>query len=764
MTELRRDTTTPNWYSQKPLGRSQTLDKIYIGFVREVNDDARMGRLMVWIPELSGGNGQDRSTWFTVRYCSPFAGATSVYDNKPNSNSYKDSQRSYGMWFVPPDLDNEVIVAFVNGDSSNGIWMGCLYQHNMNNMVPGISGDHGVSDIPVVEYNKRNTVSGDPDQSKRPEFAPLRDQLIKQGLNTDTVRGITSASARRNDPINSAYGFLTPGGSQIVFDDNPSNAYIRFRTVNGAQVLINDNTGSIYMNSVDGKNWVELSAGGEIDIYAQADISIRSNGSLNLRADLDINMEAGRSIYMKACDEANGPIPDITILLDPTDVTAAILGKSTYTYTGQWQSSASGKITTSTVVFNEGLIVEFRRNIDTAYNLISYTVSGVNTSIQLTPTPDTTTSSGGGAIKMQAAQEFHIASQKNMYISSQKDLHRSSGANMFDTAFGSWDRRAGGYIHDASGGDFGVLSTGNFVLTSPRVDVNGPQAPVPKVAIPATTPVTLQQKDMEIITDGEFRYILATTIMPRLPYHEPYTGHDARVFGLNGNVDQSPATPGTPALLSGQIIPGQSKPLDIIGSPKAGMQYGRYTGEGYDDKGQPIYKYAGEATGLASAGSYNVSANLVRFVKDCESLKYSVYPDPKGLPTVGYGHLLTAQENATKTIVIGGNAVPLSSPLTQTQCDTLLSQDLYNDGVVHIQRMVKVPLTQAQFDALVSFVFNVGQGRLASSTLLKVLNQGNYADVPPELMKWTGIPVLKGLVTRREQEAAMFQGNSVNNA
>jgi GH24 family phage-related lysozyme (muramidase) len=762
MTNLRRDIETPDYYALQPQGRAQLFDKVYMGIVKETEDDKHMGRLKVWIPEICGGDGQDPDTWLQMNYCSPFAGATSVYKNKPNSANYTDSQISYGMWFVPPDIENQVICMFINGDSSKGIWIGCMYQWNMNNMVPGISGDLGNPSAPVVEYNKRSTYNGDPDTTKRPEYAPLKDGLLTQGLLNDPIRGVTSTSARRSDPINSAYGFLTPGGNQVVFDDDPNNRFIRLRTQHGAQVLVNDNTGCVYMNSVDGKNWVELSAGGEIDVYAQADISIRTGGSLNLRADKDINMEAGGSIYMKACDEKNGPIPDIAILLDPTDVAANILNKPAYTYSGQWQSSSSGKISNSSVVFSQGLIVEFRRNSDTNYNLISYTVNGVGTSIQLSPTPNQTTTSGGGLIKIQAAQDFHIASQQNMYITSQREMHRSSGANMYDTAYGSWDRRAGGYIHDASGGDFGVLATGNFVLSSPRVDVNGPPAPVAKTATTASTPVTLQQKDMEIITDGEFRYILTTTIMPRLPYHEPYTGHNSRVFGLNGSIESGT----NDGLKTGQIIPGQTKPLDIIGSPKAGMPYGRYVGEGYDDKGEPIYKYAGAATDLASAGSYSSSASLVNFVKRHEGLKYSVYNDPVGLPTVGYGHLLLPQEKASMSVTINGINISLNRPLTQTECDALLVQDLKEKAETYVQRYVKVPITQAQYDALVSFTFNLGGGNLQKSDLLAALNKGNYADVPPLFMQYVYAKGTKlpGLVTRREAEASMFRGTAVNNA
>jgi GH24 family phage-related lysozyme (muramidase) len=763
MTLLSRTTNTPGDYSLEPEGRSPLLTKMYVGFVRETDDDSRMGRLRVWIPEISGGDGTDPSSWFIVSYCSPFAGATSVYNNKPNDQSYTASQRSYGMWFVPPDKDNEVIVAFINGDSSKGIWLGCLYQQNMNNMVPGIAGNGGTAGAPVVEYNKRNQYNGDPSEtSQRPEFEPLRDGLLRQGLLNDPVRGITSASARRPDPINNAYGFLTPGGSQVVFDDDPSNSFIRLRTQQGAQVLVNDSTGCVYMNSVDGKNWVELSAGGEIDIYAQADISIRSQGSLNLRADLDVNIEAGRSIYMKARDEQAGPIPDIAIFLDPTNAGNLIIGQEQYTYYGNWQSSTTGQISNTSVVFTDGLVVEFRRDEDIAKNLISYAVSGVNKSIELTPTPTSATPSGGGVIKMEAVKEFHVYAQQNMYVSSLKQIHTSAGTDMLQTSFGNFSRRSNGYIRDFASGDFGILSSGGYTLQAPRVDINGPAPGVGGTAAVASTPIDLNQKDMQIITDGQFRYILINTIMPRLPYHEPYTGHSARVFGLNGSIEVG----SNGGLRAGQIIPGQEKPLDIIGSPREGQPAGRYSGQGYDEKGNPIYKYEGGSGDLGAAASYRSSSSLIEFIKRHEGLKYSVYKDPVGLPTVGYGHLVTAQEQASNSVLIGGVNVPLSRPLTQTEVDTLLRQDLDTKAELYVRKFVKVPITQSQFDALTSFTFNLGGGRLQKSDILEQLNKGNYSEVPNLLLQYVYAKgkILRGLVTRREAEASWFRGKPVTGA
>ena len=73
---------------------------------------------------------------------------------------------------------------------------------------------------------------------------------------------------------------------------------------------------------------------------------------------------------------------------------------------------------------------------------------------------------------------------------------------------------------------------------------------------------------------------------------------------------------------------------------------------------------------------------------------------------------------------------------------------------------VTVPLSQNQFDALVSWVYNLGNGNLTSSTMLKVLNSGDYAGVPAQIKRWNkaGGKVLEGLTRRRQAEADMFEG------
>ena len=301
-------------YDLQPEGRATLLDKIYVGFIKAVDDQQRMGRIKVWIPEISG-DPLNQDQWFTCSYASPFAGATNVFDNT-NGPSWLNTQRSYGFWFVPPDLENEVVVCFINGDPGRGIWFGCLFQQNMNHMVPGIPGDSSSNGLPVAEYNKLKANVA-VNTATAPIYLPLADQLKVQGLDKDASRGTSTAGARRDQPINAAVGILSPGGNQFVIDDNPVDKYIRLRTQQGTQIIINDSEGYIYMITRDGNSWMELGQDGSINVYGTNDISVRSQGTLNLRADLDINIEAGRSIFMRARGEVSSILNNSTPTANP---------------------------------------------------------------------------------------------------------------------------------------------------------------------------------------------------------------------------------------------------------------------------------------------------------------------------------------------------------------------------------------------------------------------------------------------------------------
>lgn len=128
-----------------------------------------------------------------------------------------------------------------------------------------------------------------------------------------------------------------------------------------------------------------------------------------------------------------------------------------------------------------------------------------------------------------------------------------------------------------------------------------------------------------------------------------------------------------------------------------------------------------------------------------EGLRKEAYKCPAGVWTIGVGSTVPA--------VKAGDVVTKQEALARFDNDLIRFENA-------VDRLVKVPLSQNQFDALVSFTFNVGEGALAKSTLLKRLNRGEYAAVPAELMKWTrgGGKELPGLVRRRRAEAAMWRG------
>lgn len=136
-----------------------------------------------------------------------------------------------------------------------------------------------------------------------------------------------------------------------------------------------------------------------------------------------------------------------------------------------------------------------------------------------------------------------------------------------------------------------------------------------------------------------------------------------------------------------------------------------------------------------------------------------VYADSAGLPTIGVGHLLTKDELTSGKILIFGVAIKYHDGLTDSQIDRLLTQDLAgSEGAVNSG--IGAPLNQNQFDALVSFVFNVGRVAFFQSTLRKVLNDKKYHEVPPQLRRWnrSGGKIIKGLIARRENEIRLFEG------
>ena len=149
--------------------------------------------------------------------------------------------------------------------------------------------------------------------------------------------------------------------------------------------------------------------------------------------------------------------------------------------------------------------------------------------------------------------------------------------------------------------------------------------------------------------------------------------------------------------------------------------------------------------------SRTLSKQGARLIAGFEGFRSDLYNDAAGHCTIGYGHLVHHGRCS------GREPAEFRRGITREEALEILVKDA-DVAADAVNRLVKVPLEQNQFDALVSFVFNVGGGAFADSTLLRELNAGRYERVPSELARWVkaGGTTLQGLVNRRKAEGALF--------
>lgn len=355
--QLRRTGADP---AAKADGRSsgQTVDPgPYEAIVVKQVEGTRSGQLLVYIPDF-GGSKTDPNDQILVSYASPFFGTTVGTDDQssdPNANNAQwTTGMSYGFWFVPPDVNNKVLVTFAAGDRNRGYWFACIYDSTTHHMVPAIGRNVGgglssgktlkpkpgdqlnpaLSDksvCPVVEGysgNKEN-VSDTRDVTQNPRYVHEYQNLILvgQGIDRDPIRGAISSSSLRESPSN-VYGISTPGpkvgsksqqkeingadGGQAVFarkgghsfvmddgDAKGNDQLMRLRTSGGHQILMNDSAGILYIASKSGKQWLEFSSDGSVNIYAKSGFNVRTDGTLNLHGGKNVNIHAEKKVNIR---------------------------------------------------------------------------------------------------------------------------------------------------------------------------------------------------------------------------------------------------------------------------------------------------------------------------------------------------------------------------------------------------------------------------------------------------------------------------------
>lgn len=334
---------------KEKIGQSRVDSGPFIGIVKSNIDPTRMGRLGVLVPSLTGTLEIDSGQLVTCEYLAPFYGAKSTrYLNSKDPYGYENTQHSYGMWMVPPDIDTKVLVIFVEGRVDQAFWIGCVQDPLINHMIPGIAaskatampdgqqgnskiGTYGNDELPSGEYNRlvldeRGDDTANPNALR--SIHPFAETLRQEGLSQDDVRGTTTSSARRESP-SQVFGISTPGrrdpaapdkimgvknsqhkekierltGHTLVMDDGDKdgeNQLMRLRTASGHQLLLHDTTGVVYLANGSGNTWMEFSANGSIDIYAGGSVNLRSRGDMNFHSDSNINMFSQNDIKLSA--------------------------------------------------------------------------------------------------------------------------------------------------------------------------------------------------------------------------------------------------------------------------------------------------------------------------------------------------------------------------------------------------------------------------------------------------------------------------------
>ena len=138
----------------------------------------------------------------------------------------------------------------------------------------------------------------------------------------------------------------------------------------------------------------------------------------------------------------------------------------------------------------------------------------------------------------------------------------------------------------------------------------------------------------------------------------------------------------------------------------------------------------------------HISEKGLNLIKKFEGLRLKAYKCPAGKLTIGYGHT---------------NNVRPDDVITEAQATELLIRDVLDvEGVIN--RLVTKTLNQGQFDACISFIFNLGAGNFQRSTLLRKINQGDFVGASREFSRWiyAGGKILNGLKKRREEEKQLF--------
>jgi len=483
-------------YNALPQDNSGPFLAIVVGH----QDSRYMGRIAVKLLRPTDNSLVDGSIR-VVSPLMPFAGRTSLTPNSGNDNSYDSTQKSYGMWMLPPDPGTRVMVWFINGDPKYGYYMGCLLDEGMNFMMPGVAATttnaESTSDrLPVAEYNRGYYgQKGEGNDSEDQNFAndtdipkpvhPFAKVLKAQGLDHDDIRGITTSSARREAP-SMVFGISTPGPV-----DNQANA---------PTVTFDDGSGN-----VDGVPSSRL--GGTTFVMDDGDPAFLRKGPASTTA-------PDYAAILQGDDLPSDPtIPHNELVRIRTRTGHQILlhNSEDLIYIGNAKGTAWIELTSNGKI---DIYSSDSISIHSSNDFNFYADRDVNIE-------------AGRNINVKAAgkQQTEIGADSSTIIGGDSTItitgsvNQTVAANFFSTVTGNANFSTAGQNSFSSGQGTNILSAGNLAITGAPINLNGP---VPATAaIPATPAIALSVHQVAISASATM-----TSIMQRIPQKEPYINHE----------------------------------------------------------------------------------------------------------------------------------------------------------------------------------------------------------------------------------------------
>ena len=488
---------------------------------------------------------------YEVKPAFPFFGNTHAEFTGTNNKDFNDTQKSYGMWFVPPDVGTNVLVVFLNGDPGKGYWFACVPGSFINEMVPALAGSEAVDlteadkrkyavdgPLPVGEINRRVNSEErilNTDKIKKP-IHPVTDAFLRQGLLGDYTRGISTTTSRRTPP-NSVYGISTPGPLDRR-ENSPTRLLgtSKYRTTTPQPVSRLGGT-TFVMDDGDDRYQRKASASqlGEGDAYADTQNGERGDPTIPYNEYFRIRTRTGHQLLMHNSEDL--------IYIGNANGTSWI------------ELSSDGKID---IYAQDSISIHTENDLNLYANRDINMEAGRNVNIKASAqySKDNPTDEKGkikdsrgfesGRVQIESAYNTNILIGANGKIETRiyKNESEVDTDGNFDVNIKGHTKVStgqGNEQHNLEFYTFGktlissidtldINSGGNMTVTAPRIDLNGPVAAVAQLS----DTITDLKTHANLVTNGELvwnesRYVEDYTIdsiVKRMPMHEPWPFHE----------------------------------------------------------------------------------------------------------------------------------------------------------------------------------------------------------------------------------------------